>query len=40
MSEGRKTLSRAQKNKLINLALKARKSAYCPYSHYAYRPRR
>ncbi len=35
MPQDRKTLSRAQKNKLIELALKARKSAYCPYSHYA-----
>ena len=35
MPQDRKTLSRAKKNKLIDLALKARKSAYCPYSHYA-----
>ncbi len=36
MPQNRKaSLSRPQKNKLIKEALKARKSAYCPYSHYA-----
>ncbi len=31
----KKALNRFQKNKLIQSALKVRKSAYCPYSRYA-----